>query len=73
MWGPNLIAAPKDGWDKSLHEWQQRSEVFEKLVEKFTVRGDLVADPFAGSGTTLRAALTLSRRVWGSDIDAGET
>jgi hypothetical protein len=70
QWGPNLITAPKNGHDKSLHRWQQNHEVFERLVERFTRRGGLVADPFAGSGTTLRAALTLGRSAWGSDIDA---
>jgi hypothetical protein len=69
-WGPNLITAPKNGHDKSLHHWQQSQQVFEKLVERFTMPGDLVADPFAGSGTTLRAALALGRSAWGADIDA---
>jgi site-specific DNA-methyltransferase (adenine-specific) len=70
QWGPNLIAAAKNGHDKSRHSWQQNQEVFEKLIERFTLPGDLVVDPFAGSGTTLRAALALGRRAWGSDIDA---
>jgi adenine-specific DNA-methyltransferase len=69
-WGPNLIAAPKNGHDKSLHPWQQNQEVFEKLVERFTRPGNLVADPFAGSGTTLRAARALGRLAWGADVDA---
>jgi site-specific DNA-methyltransferase (adenine-specific) len=71
LWGPNLLVAAKNGHDKSLHPWQQNQEIFEKLVERFTCPGDLVADPFAGSGTTLRAALTLGRSAWGSDIEAG--
>jgi 16S rRNA G966 N2-methylase RsmD len=70
QWGPNLIAAAKNGHDKSLHRWQQNQAVFEKLIERFTVSGDLVADPFAGSGTTLRAARALSRSAWGCDVDA---
>jgi hypothetical protein len=70
QWGPNLIAAPKGGYDKSLHRWQQSQPVFETLVERFTAPGDLVADPFAGSGATLRAALVLGRSAWGSDVDA---
>ena len=71
QWGPNfLIAAPKNGYDKSLHDWQQSQYVFEKLVERFTVEGGVVVDPFAGSGTTLRAALALRRLAWGSDIAA---
>src|SRR5262249_48902936 len=70
QWGPNFIAAAKNGYDKSLHQWQQNQKVFEKLIERFTVRGNLVADPFAGSGTTLRAARALDRLAWGADIDA---
>ena len=70
QWGPNLIVAAKNGYDKSLHGWQQSQAVFEKLVERFTNPGDLVADPFAGTGTTLRAALALGRSAWGADVDA---
>jgi hypothetical protein len=70
QWGPNLLAAAKNGHDKSLHAWQQNQEIFEKLIERFTIPGDLVADPFAGSGTTLRAALVLGRSAWGADVDA---
>jgi DNA modification methylase len=73
QWGPNLITAAKNGHDKSLHRWQQNQAVFEKLVERFTVPGALVADPFAGSGTTLRAARILGRSAWGADeVAAGE-
>jgi site-specific DNA-methyltransferase (adenine-specific) len=69
-WGPNHLSAAKNGHDTSLHPWQQNQEVFERLVERFTRPGELVVDPFAGSGTTLRAALALGRLAWGSDIDA---
>lgn len=68
QWGPNFLTAPLNGHDKSLHPWQQNQHIFEKLVARFTVPGDVVVDPFAGSGTTLRAALTLGRVAWGSDI-----
>jgi DNA modification methylase len=71
LWGPNLIAAAKNGHDKSLHRWQQNQAAFEKLVERFTAPGDLVVDPFAGSGTTLRAAIALGRLAWGADVEAG--
>jgi DNA modification methylase len=66
-WGPNVIAAAKNGYDKSLHAWQQNQTIFEKLIEHFTTEGQLVADPFAGSGTTLRAAIAVGRRSWGAD------
>jgi hypothetical protein len=69
-WTPNLITAPNGGQDTSLHPMQQSQAVFEKLVEYVTRPGDLVVDPVAGSGTTLRAALAVSCRQRGSDIDA---
>lgn len=40
----------------------------ERLVLSTTAPGDLVCDPFAGSGTVLRAALKHGRRAVGFDI-----
>lgn len=42
--------------------------VNEVLIEQSTERGDLVADPFMGSGSTGVAALTQGRRFIGNDI-----
>jgi len=39
------------------------------MVRKFTNPGDTVFDPFAGSGTTLRAALDEGRKAVGAEID----
>jgi 16S rRNA G966 N2-methylase RsmD len=69
-WWPDLIAAKRDEYDKSAHPWQQSEAVFAELVKRFTVAGDLVVDPFAGSGTTGRAAVSQGRHFWGCDIDA---
>lgn len=40
-----------------------------KLVLDYSAPGQLVIDPFAGSGTTLLAALLEGRRAWGAEID----
>ena len=43
-------------------------QVVENLLWFFTEPGDIVVDPFAGSGTTVDVAKAMGRRVWASDI-----
>ena len=46
-------------------------ELPQRLIELYTYRGDLVLDPFVGSGTTAVAAVRSQRRYVGFDTDAG--
>jgi len=46
-------------------------EVPERLVRMFSVVGDTVLDPFAGTGTTLWAAAELGRNAVGVEWDPG--
>ena len=39
-----------------------------QLIEIFTDKGDVVIDPVAGSGTTLRACAELGRSCYGFEI-----
>lgn len=55
--------------EKSDHKWQQSVAEAEKLIEIFSKPGDLILDPFAGSGTTAIAAIKKKRRFIGIDID----
>ena len=57
---------PKDG---DRHKWQQEISPLQKLIRAMTKVGELVADPFCGSGTTGLAALSTSRRFVGCDTD----
>ena len=40
-----------------------------EYINKYTNEGDIVYDPFVGSGTTLLASSILRRRGYGTDIN----
>jgi len=42
--------------------------LFETLIEQSSVEGDIVADPFFGSGASLVAAKRMNRQAWGNDL-----
>ncbi len=52
-----------------IHPTQKPVNMLKKLIEIFTDEGDVVIDPVAGSGTTLRAAAELGRSCYGFEID----
>lgn len=56
------------GKQKSEHNWQQHEAEAAMLVEAFTKPGELVVDPFAGSGGFCRAAHDIGRIAIGSEI-----
>jgi len=56
-------------YDKSFHDWGQTEKGMGELIERFTVKGDLILDPFCGAGTTGVAALKMERRFIGIDTD----
>lgn len=51
------------------HPYASPSAVVGRFVRLFSKHGDLVVDPFAGSGTTMRVATKLGRLAIGWDID----
>jgi len=52
-----------------LHPTQKPVEPLKTLIGAFTRPGDVVLDPFCGSGSTLAAAHELDRRYIGIDLD----
>lgn len=54
---------------KMGHPTQKPFQVIVPLLEASSERGDLVLDPFTGSGTTLVAAKQLGRRAIGIEIE----
>jgi site-specific DNA-methyltransferase (adenine-specific) len=57
--------------ERPLHPWQQALEPVRHWVRQVSKPGELVLDPFLGSGTTAVAAVMEGRRFLGCDIDPG--
>lgn len=51
-----------------VHPTQKPVSLLKQLIEIFTDKGDVVIDPVAGSGATLRAARELERSCYGFEI-----
>jgi len=73
-----LGAFPGDVWrianvgskrsERTGHPAQMPSELARRIVQLYTVPGDLVVDPFSGSGTTHAVCIETGRRFTGCDI-----
>ena len=51
-----------------IHPTQKPVTLLKEIIEIFTDEGDVVIDPCAGSGSTLRAAAELGRKAYGFEI-----
>lgn len=58
----------RDIRDKNLHPATFPIALAKRIIELFTHQGELVLDPFVGSGTTLVAAADLNRNAVGFDL-----
>ena len=58
----------RDNETPKVHPTQKPVPLLEQLIRIFTDKGDVVIDPCAGSGSTLRAAANLLRRAYGFEI-----
>lgn len=55
---------------KTVHPFQKPLSLMERLIRIYTRPGELICDPYAGSGTTGVAALRLGRSFVGSELQA---
>lgn len=62
---------PWDYTGNRLHPTQKPLQPLEMLVKTFSKPGDLVLDPFCGSGSSLVAAKRTGRDYLGMELDAG--
>jgi site-specific DNA-methyltransferase (adenine-specific) len=64
----NCMDWVRDSETEKIHPTQKPIKVLENLIEIFTDKGDVVIDPCAGSGSTLRAAIQKNRKAYGFEI-----
>jgi site-specific DNA-methyltransferase (adenine-specific) len=62
---PDILEAPRV---RGGYPAEKPPRLAEVLIEQSTAPGELVLDPFMGSGSTGVAALNLGRRFWGNDL-----
>ena len=60
----------RDVRDKAVHPATYPIALPRRVIEQFTHQGELVLDPFVGSGTTLVAAQDVNRNAVGFDLSA---
>jgi site-specific DNA-methyltransferase (adenine-specific) len=61
---------PLQGGKCRIHPTQKSLKLFTELVTKHSNEGDVIVDPFLGSGTTLMACLATKRRCIGCELDS---
>ena len=66
----NVFKCKSPAPQKRIHTTQKPEDLLMQFVELFSNPGDLVFDPFAGSGTTVVAAASLGRYVVGYEADS---
>lgn len=62
---PNILTFPRVPAFYKIHPTEKPVAMIKKLIEISTQPGELVLDPFAGSGSTLIAAYECNRKAWG--------
>lgn len=67
VWETSLIKPSEKKYGK--HPTQKPLEILEKIIKASTDAGDIILDPFNGSGTTGIEALKLNRKYIGIDIE----
>ena len=65
----NVLAVPQLRPGELIHPHEKPTGLLELLIKHSTSKGDWVVDPFAGSGSTVRAARNLGRNSIGIEYD----
>ena len=70
----NLFAAqthnaPDGRQGIKFYKWEKPIDLAKQIIARSTKQGDVIIDPFAGSGTHLLASALLGRKSYGCDYD----
>ena len=65
----NVFRYPTPMGPERVHPTQKPVGLLEELIRNSSQPGDLVVDPYCGSGSTGEAARRMDRRFYGSDLD----
>ena len=65
----NIALTPKREKEHGKHPTQKPEELLRRIISSSSDKGDLILDPFNGSGTTGVVASKLGRRYVGMDMD----
>ena len=65
----NMFRVSVTSNDRGKHPTQKPLNLMKLLIELVTVEGQLILDPFAGSGTTIVASKELNRKSLGIEIN----
>lgn len=69
-WIGDVTKSATNDNDKRFHDWGQSESGMADLIERVSIPGDIVLDPFLGGGTTGIVAVRMGRRFIGIDINA---
>ena len=69
----DVIVAPSKGQmqfnERTIHPTQKPESLISQLIKAFSFEGDIVLDPFLGSGTTMKVCQDLGRSCIGIEIN----
>ena len=68
---PDILEYAKVSGGKMVHPTEKPTDMLERLVKDASDEGDIILDPFMGSGTTGVAAKNLNRSFIGIEMDEG--